>query len=67
MFGVRIPSFLPITVLTDHLGIRLTKDSELGDNETIKPASSFCAPCETNSRQARKEEKASQKQVLSLL
>lgn len=61
MFGVWFPSVLLITMLIDVLGIRLTKDSELGDNETIKSATGPCAPCESNSRRARKEEKAAQK------
>ena len=65
MFGVRILLILPITMLTDHLGILLTKDSELGDNETIRSASGFCAPYETDSRRARKKEKVIQKYVLS--
>lgn len=37
-------------------GLRLTKDTEMGDNESIKTAQ----PCTSNSRRARKEEKEAQ-------
>lgn len=43
--------------LNGFIGIQLREDTEMGDNETIKAAQA-CEPCESNSRRAKKQEKA---------